>query len=1081
MQKKIMYVFFGEDCLPYKDQERTVHYPLLGSTFTGASDTTEIRFFVDRIGGIYQPTWIANTKLPNGKKGYKLLTSGRDSDFNENYVSLSLSQFYTQVKGDIYISLNGYNGGITLTQDDDDNYILGGTPTIQTTGSIKITMQYAVQILPSDIQEYISLDDILGYISGLASDDYVNQFFLHKAQLDRSSNDLYATIENFLTDTLPNSISGTNEGDGGVFMLVLTDEDNTTNTTTYFFNISYKGTHSANIDYLIYRPSGLRHGTYLAVNTSTTTLRNFIFNDVDDDRESAFLVDSTYIGANYYNQTQIDGFIASINDTLSTKANDSEVVHNTGNETISGTKTFNNGIKTNSVSSLADNQYLALYGGVRTQIFGANPAAFYTTGKKTIFMPDKTGSISETLATTVDVDKAGFKVALSIDSNYDLVVKLLDKNNNVISQDDVDLPLESIIVSATYYDTYTYQGTTYTNVIVMVLSTTSVPTIIPVGDLVSGLVNEQQLNVILEDYATLDGNNTFTGDNSFDNLSAETIEGSYVWFTNLGSDEGGTFAHYDDDYYDYDIRKLSSITFHGTIDDLAFAQGYNPDFPDSHNFTQIKLLNIATPVNATDGVNKAYVDTGLSAKQDALVSGTNIKTINNESILGSGNITISGGGGTWGTITGDIADQTDLQSEFNEIRQVAEGKCKSLVISYLDTYSAIVSYLTNNPTKKVYMKSSGEDITNAFISGTGGLDQAVSNPSFNTNDLSIPANIQGSPNLYFAAVKDENGDYYLYSLNNTIGADLNTGDLILVVETDVPDRWYDDTGYLYALETTKVDLTNYVDLTSTQTISGVKNFDNNSTGITFNKDTGKTDFKIKSYGNQADYNFTMAFSHNGFECGYFANNTKIFDIFKLGGRNLEISTSNFKVKEFNSTYGLLFPNTTSWTANKEIGLAEGTFNVINASDIASGNVLTADQIALLTNGKPTIIKGDITISYYAFHDVILSRGETYGSTIRGHYQGAYSDYSGYAEGTYNINANNIITLLSGDSERQVRLRNIDQINDKTLPSYPSNTGTFVNKMINGTWSWAQEWYGTQAEYDALGTYDSNTIYNILEN
>lgn len=36
--------------------------------------------------------------------------------------------------------------------------------------------------------------------------------------------------------------------------------------------------------------------------------------------------------------------------------------------------------------------------------------------------------------------------------------------------------------------------------------------------------------------------------------------------------------------------------------------------------------------------------TNISA-QEALVSGTNIKTINNESLLGSGNITISGGGG----------------------------------------------------------------------------------------------------------------------------------------------------------------------------------------------------------------------------------------------------------------------------------------------------------------------------------------------------------------------------------------------------------------------------------------------------
>lgn len=34
----------------------------------------------------------------------------------------------------------------------------------------------------------------------------------------------------------------------------------------------------------------------------------------------------------------------------------------------------------------------------------------------------------------------------------------------------------------------------------------------------------------------------------------------------------------------------------------------------------------------------------LSSKQDVLVSGTNIKTINGNSLLGSGNITISGGG-----------------------------------------------------------------------------------------------------------------------------------------------------------------------------------------------------------------------------------------------------------------------------------------------------------------------------------------------------------------------------------------------------------------------------------------------------
>lgn len=47
---------------------------------------------------------------------------------------------------------------------------------------------------------------------------------------------------------------------------------------------------------------------------------------------------------------------------------------------------------------------------------------------------------------------------------------------------------------------------------------------------------------------------------------------------------------------------------------------------------------------ATASAVKAAYDLA-DGKQDALVSGTNIKTINNESLLGSGNITISGGSG----------------------------------------------------------------------------------------------------------------------------------------------------------------------------------------------------------------------------------------------------------------------------------------------------------------------------------------------------------------------------------------------------------------------------------------------------
>lgn len=47
------------------------------------------------------------------------------------------------------------------------------------------------------------------------------------------------------------------------------------------------------------------------------------------------------------------------------------------------------------------------------------------------------------------------------------------------------------------------------------------------------------------------------------------------------------------------------------------------------------------------------IKTLLNNKQDTLVSGTNLKTINNQSLLGSGNINIQGGGGStdWADIT----------------------------------------------------------------------------------------------------------------------------------------------------------------------------------------------------------------------------------------------------------------------------------------------------------------------------------------------------------------------------------------------------------------------------------------------
>ena len=74
----------------------------------------------------------------------------------------------------------------------------------------------------------------------------------------------------------------------------------------------------------------------------------------------------------------------------------------------------------------------------------------------------------------------------------------------------------------------------------------------------------------------------------------------------------------------------------------------------------VGLGNVDNTADADKPVSTA-TQTALNAKQDTLVSGTNIKTINSTSILGSGDITISGSV-AWGGITGTLSSQTDLQS-----------------------------------------------------------------------------------------------------------------------------------------------------------------------------------------------------------------------------------------------------------------------------------------------------------------------------------------------------------------------------------------------------------------------------------
>ena len=92
--------------------------------------------------------------------------------------------------------------------------------------------------------------------------------------------------------------------------------------------------------------------------------------------------------------------------------------------------------------------------------------------------------------------------------------------------------------------------------------------------------------------------------------------------------------------------------------------------------------------------------TELNAKQDTLVSGTNVKTINNQSILGAGNIEIQGGGGgmdedTELLISSALVDLNDRKIDATEVKENYQKKGDYATNAKVDTKANISDVPTN--------------------------------------------------------------------------------------------------------------------------------------------------------------------------------------------------------------------------------------------------------------------------------------------------------------------------------------------------------------------------------------------------
>ena len=188
------------------------------------------------------------------------------------------------------------------------------------------------------------------------------------------------------------------------------------------------------------------------------------------------------------------------------------------------------------------------------------------------------------------------------------------------------------------------------------------------------------------------------------------------------------------------------------------------------NYNGIDLATIDDiPTKTSDLTNDSGYLTehqDISGKQDVLVSGTNIKTINNQSLLGSGNITISSG-------SGGTSDYNSLENipQINSVSLVGNKTLDDLGIQAKGNYALSndiptkTSELTNDsgfitsiPTRNIVTANVGDSSIAASGSVTFALSKRVqigTGLTINNNCITIGAGI--SVVLASANIRFENG------------------------------------------------------------------------------------------------------------------------------------------------------------------------------------------------------------------------------------------------------------------------------------------------------------------------------------
>ena len=456
--------------------------------------------------------------------------------------------------------------------------------------------------------------------------------------------------------------------------------------------------------------------------------------------------------------------------------------------------------------------------------------------------------------------------------------------------------------------------------------------------------------------------------------------------------------------------------------------------------TQTEVDNIASNVSA--------LQTAMDGKQPTLVSGTNIKTINNQSILGEGNIEITGG-------------EVDLTNYYT--KPEADGKFAT--ITAINEQSADIAALETAMNGKQPTLVSGTNIktiNNESLLGEGNIEVAKKTDIPSTDNLATKDELTAVETVANNAdTKADAATSRIESVETSLGnkqdtlvsgtniktinsqSILGSGDLTV---SGVSDEQAQEIAKIPTLETELAQKANVSDVPTLQT---------SLVGTTINY--------VYSSGNMITSDNCVVGNINNGDAD--ADTLKV-DIYSWGGGFAKV---------------LKLPSSTTtaagvMTAADKTKLDSIPETIPSQSEI-DGIASNVSALQTAMNGKqPTLVSGTNIKTING--NSILGEGnlviEGGGIDLSNYYTKTETDTKLDAKQNTLVSGTNIKTINSqsilGEGNLEVT---IPDATTATSGAMSAADKTKLDSMSN-------EWTGTQAEFDALTTKDNNIIYYVTE-